>query len=169
MLLCWVYTPLWRLYTLPWRFHTPLYRLYRPMETSIGHIWTFARLSLNCPFVLEIAWSPSIISYLQILNDSYAAAMRAINWFCQEWTDTREDNHHEMDQWWFSQWAFESCRVRSFRCLLFAASYGRQLNLMPQVILQFEAVTPWLDALTSCSVAKMDTSCHVQTCLYLWL
>jgi hypothetical protein len=25
------------------------------METSAGHVWTFSRLSLSCPFVLEIS------------------------------------------------------------------------------------------------------------------
>jgi hypothetical protein len=25
------------------------------METSTGHVWTFSRLSLSCPSVLEIA------------------------------------------------------------------------------------------------------------------
>jgi hypothetical protein len=61
-------TLLWRFYTLPWRFYTPLCRFYRPMETSTGHVWTFSRLLLSCPCVLEITVPSSMMSYLPIFN-----------------------------------------------------------------------------------------------------
>jgi hypothetical protein len=40
------------------------------METSTGHVWTFSRLPLSCPFVLEIAVPSSMMSYLPIFNKS---------------------------------------------------------------------------------------------------
>jgi hypothetical protein len=56
------------------------------METSAGHVWTFSRLPLSCPFVLEIAVPSSMMSYLLIFNRYHNAPQAEgplVYWVCK--------------------------------------------------------------------------------------